>query len=41
VVQQDIVHLLRGLSPGEGEKAGRGSAIGKPLGRPQGLGGGA
>jgi len=41
VVQQDVVHLLRCFSPVEGEEAGRGSAIGKLLGRPQGLGGGA
>jgi len=41
VVQQDIVYLLRGLRPREEGKAGRGSAIGKLLGRPQGQGGGA
>ena len=38
VVHQDSVHLLGGLSPGEGGKAEWGPAIGKPLGRSQGLG---
>jgi len=40
VVEEDLVHLLWGLGPGEGREAPLGSTIGKPLGRPQALGGG-
>jgi len=40
VVQEDFVHLLRGLSPWEGRKTWLGTAVGKPLGCPQALGGG-
>jgi len=34
MVQQDLVHLLRGLSPWEGGEVGWGTAVGEPLGRP-------
>ena len=39
VVQKDIVHLLRGLGPGEGGEARLGAPVGKPLSRPKALGG--
>jgi len=40
VVQEDVVHLLRGLSPWEGREMRLCWAVGKPLGRPKALGGG-
>ena len=39
VVQKDIVHLLRGLGPGEGVEARLGTPVGEPLSRPKALGG--
>jgi len=42
VVQDDVVHLLWGLGPGEGREAPLGTpvTVGEPLGRPKALGGG-
>ena len=40
VVQQDLVHLLEGLSPWEGGEAPWGAAVGEPFGCPQALAGG-
>jgi len=39
VVQENIVHLLRCLSPWEGGEARLGTPVGEPLGRPKALGG--
>jgi len=40
VVQEDMVHLLWGLGPGEGREAWLGTPIGEPLGHSKALGGG-